>query len=323
MSTELSVHEKIDRFRNATWRKKRRVDLATLNPWVPVHVAEEFSTNVHYASLQQSTCVPPRGVLISIANRHVKTVRQTALSRVADLKCLMNRFVSLCLGGYRDHRDKFGVCVEGPKDTGAMRFGTDAWHSLTWAKWPLLHLALLAGARPVVFVDADVLLLSNPFDHIGSASTLAAHALLHQEDHRGCEEVCDVPCRINTGVLVVTSAALCERVMQELHPRAMHPRLPLEQDVVQWGLKYFLRADGFSTCRLPPSFAGYCGEPAERRRWRARGYRLPDRCGLVTYHATCVNGTSEKLSRLRAVLSEAKGCVRQAWPPRGASGSPG
>ena len=63
MSTELSVFEKLDRFRNATWRKKRRVDLATLNPWVPVHVAEEFSTNVHYASLQQSTCVPPRGVL--------------------------------------------------------------------------------------------------------------------------------------------------------------------------------------------------------------------------------------------------------------------
>jgi hypothetical protein len=307
------LRARVDAWRESQWRwhptpnaPERQTDI---NPWVPSGVARQFASAVRNALHVKSTCVPDGYILISIVNQPMSALRRLGTSRIAHLRCLTSRIVSLCLAGYRD---TLGTCVVTADDDStqanehAAAFLSTRWHELSWAKWSLLHIALTAGSRGALFVDADVVLFHNPFQHFGLPRPDAEGAsalLLHQEDAAACMDVCNRPCRINTGVLFVTSGWLCAEVLRQLYPKQIKSKMPLDQDVLQWGLRRFLRQDGnVTTCRLPHSFVGHCAEQSLRvkRQWSS--------CKLVAYHATCSANASMKLSNMRAVLEEANRC---------------
>ena len=148
------------------------------NPYVPPRTAMQFRRAVSAAVSRRSTCISGRGVLFSVASPQIAHIRQLALRRVSHLRCLMRRFVSLCLGGFTDSH---GTCVSGPAVRLASEqdaFHQSEWHKVAWTKWSLMYLALLE-APYALYVDADVLLLRNPFTQF-DMSMLRGHALIFQ-----------------------------------------------------------------------------------------------------------------------------------------------
>ncbi|EOD19868.1 hypothetical protein EMIHUDRAFT_242491 [Emiliania huxleyi CCMP1516] len=90
-------------------------------------------------------------------------LRPLQFARVRELDCLTARLVSLCW----NHSDAHGSCVQAPRAVlDLLRPGAAEpevlYHLKCWSKWALLH-AALEEARVALYVDADVLLLRNPF----------------------------------------------------------------------------------------------------------------------------------------------------------------
>lgn len=250
-------------------------------------------------------------MVLSIADPSVAKLRELSLRRVAHLSCFMRRVVTLCLGGYTDPRG--GTCIPAQqpeavlrRKTGSSQHRSERWNQLSWAKWPLLYIALSeGGAKMALFMDADVLLLRNPFERL-SAEQLAGPSFHHQEELSICPSTsCGTPCRINTGFLLVTSAPFCREVMRQLHPRRWPARMPLDQDVLQWGMEAFLRREhNVTSCSFPAqAFTGHCSEPYAQR-LAVRGIKKINRCQLVSYHATCLTNVSLKLAQLQAILGQ-------------------
>ena len=316
-----------------------------VNPYIPPSTARQFRNEVRKAVLRESSCVPGRGVMFSVVNKHMAPLRELAMQRVASLDCLMRRFVSLCLGGYRN---RFGVCVDAPDvlppglqaaDNASsptairLNWSSTEYHKVTWAKWGLMHLALFEASYALC-VDADALLLRNPFEHV-ELSLLRGHALLiqarvkalrrphisyiswpsacavlmpvlllRQEEMANCaiarghmDYMCGAPCRMNSGVFFSSSPDLSREIMQRLYPIVFTQSTWVDQDIVMKGMAENL---SYSSCRLPPAFAGHCSDKL--------GVRIPPPCELVTYHTTCLKSTSDKLAVAQAVLKEAAKC---------------
>ena len=59
-----------------------------------------------------------------------------------------------------------------------MRWSSAEYHKVTWAKWGLMHLALFEASYALC-IDADVVLLQNPFAHV-ELSLVRGRALLIQ-----------------------------------------------------------------------------------------------------------------------------------------------
>lgn len=81
--------------------------------------------------------------------------------------------------------------------------------------------------------------------------------------------------------------------------------MPLDQDVLQWGMKAFLRREhNVTSCSLPAQvFAGHCSEP-HAQRLHVRGIKRINRCQLASYHATCLYNVSQKLAQLETILGQ-------------------
>ncbi|KAL1505023.1 hypothetical protein AB1Y20_008784 [Prymnesium parvum] len=284
------------------------------NPYLPLPAARRFRAAVRLAVRRRSDCVPGRGVMLSVADRFMGPLRRLALSRVARLDCLMARFVSLCLGGWRDGH---GDCVDAAAPSswrrlhdggrGAaprasrIRWSSAEYHRVTWAKWSLMHLALFEASYALC-VDADVALLHNPFARV-DLSLVRGRALLIQEEMANCaaarhhtDWMCGRACRMNSGVFFSSSPDLSREVVQRLYPLAITERTWVDQDIVKHGLKNM----SYTSCRLPGSFAGHCSVKY--------GVRLPPPCELVTYHPTCLRNASEKLEVVRALLRATESC---------------
>lgn len=194
-----------------------RLPIAELNPVVTADVAAGIAIAVRAALRQPAAvgCVPSGAVVLSMADPSVASLRDISLRRVAHLQCFMRRVVTLCLDGYTDSRG--GTCVQAITQThkaGSSQHRGENWNQLSWAKWPLLHVALSeGGAQMALFIDADNLLLRNPFSRMDAAQ-LVGPSFHHQEDCLSATDRlpavgCEQPCRINTGFLLVTSASFC------------------------------------------------------------------------------------------------------------------
>ena len=317
----LSLHSRIDAWRNATWRVREPTSssLATLNPWVTASTVTRIGSAVRSALQQPADgCAIPSGaVVLSIADPSVARLKEIVLRRVAHLQCFMRRLVTLCLGGYADSRG--GTCVDVSRRKGGSSFRGEVWNQLSWAKWPLIYVALTqGGAKLALFVDADVLLLRNPFERM-DAARLPEVSFHHQEELSTCSNPsCGIPCRINTGFLLVSSASFCREVMRQLHPRRWPARMPLDQDVLQWGMKAFLRREhNVTSCSFPAqAFTGHCSEPYAQR-LHVRGIKKINRCNLVSYHATCLTNVSSKLAQLEAILGQVeRRCSKKKRAPQ-------
>ena len=197
----------------------------------------------------------------------------------------MRRFVSLCWEG--DYADGFGACVKGPPAAPA-DFLEGSYHTVTWAKWSVAYWAL-GAADAALFVDADVVLLRNPF---ADAEVLGRkEALLYQgEDH--CAAYSPT-CALNSGQMLLRNRSMVEAVLAAM-PARFGATTPLEQAIAAAAL----RADGYAATSLPPHFSGHC--------WFGRsGLSL---CELTTYHAHCCVNDREKLAVIGRVLRDSAGC---------------
>lgn len=230
-----AIYERYDLRRNYTWRSvtpSPKSD-AERNPWLPSHVRLALAESVQRSLIQPSACVPPGGVALGIVDGKMASLRKLSLWRVASQQCLISRFTTLCLGG---QHGTGGPCVvsTGPAALPAVnaQFGSESYSQLSWAKWDLLHIALTHGARVALFIDADVVLLSNPFSHL-PRHQLLGHHFSFQEEVASCPQLaCAAPCRINTGMIAVSNASFTREVLRQLYPRRWKARMPLDQDVL-------------------------------------------------------------------------------------------
>lgn len=237
-------------------------------------------------------CVPDGSVLLSMVDSRQGALRPLQFERVRRIGCFMARVVSLCW----NHTDGYGTCVTAQPMRRAD--SVESYHFACWAKWAMLLVAL-TPARQALFLDADVLVLRNPFaEPVVSSGSCARELLLHQYEGPGTNP-------LNGGQLLTCSARAVRTVLLAM-PKRFDGDTPLDQVVAHAALQ----GPGHYTRRLPAAFAGNCWfGPAHSPPW----------CGLVSFHAHCTASLAEKLARMRLVLRETAACVARgpepAFPP--------
>ena len=139
-----------------------------------------------------SDCVPRDAVMLSMATTHHRKLRPVQFARVKHMDCFMSRMVSVCYG----FLDEYGTCVYGScnKSLGLSNpclpsdYRRSQYVALNWAKWPLFINAL-SVARSALWLEADVVILSNPWELLLSQAQLAAtvnHAIRYQFEAPPC-----------------------------------------------------------------------------------------------------------------------------------------
>ena len=267
------------------------------NRFFPPVVIAAFRSAVQAALVRESDCVPRGTVMFSMLNSKWASIRALSLSRVGSMACLMSRFVSLCLGGFTD---EFGTCVDGPPLEQGGSFRDKTYHELTWAVWMLAHAALLEASY-ALYVDADVVLLTNPFAHLD----VPRASMLYAEEVAGCNKAkghlrpCSSnPCKLNAGLFLVSSTKLTFDILTQVQPKVVGRETPLSQDlIVNWIRSTRRPAANHTFCRLPPTFAGYCSEVLHMT--------LPRACDRVTFHATCLRNASKEPHMKEALKNSA------------------
>ena len=194
--------------------------------------------------------VPDGAVLLSMVDNVQAPLRRLSFARVRESRCLMDRLVSLCW----NHSDAYGRCVHSALILPGEPEPELIYHLKCWAKWSLLHEALRV-ARTALYIDADVILLRNPFAtpsgaRFASGPCAAESQLLYQFEGPGSNRKSGTPppvlgtsaaphppatvepprhasfAALNSGQMLACSAAVVERVLSSM-PRALsEARLP-------------------------------------------------------------------------------------------------
>lgn len=277
------------------------------------------SNAVAHALATASECVPMHAVMLSMATTHHRRLRDVQFARVAHLQCFMVRLVSVCYGFI----DAFGQCVYGDcnKTLGLANpclpsdYRRSQYVALNWAKWPLFIDALRV-ARSALWLEADVVILSNPWELLLAEAELAAtvtHAVRYQWE----APPCSVP------ELVASPAVSCsKRGWPAPHPEPLNCGQlllnSLDFALEVWGSRPAVFRNGamsqqgyanaikgnYSHSGLPLAFYNYC--------WKAHKYTyVVETCKLVTWHATCeMVAKSKRLAMNTSVsVSRRRGCA--------------
>lgn len=214
-----------------------------------------------------STCVPAKASMISITNAHhsLLTILQFALLP----RCLLLRTIVHCDTSVARDVSFAEHCFWSKRRWRPSDFRQNDYHEITWLKWELLTQATQIG--PTLFVDADVLILRNPFPYLPSDLSM----YYQREDRDGRS--------LNGGVIWLRNHSLARHIFLQ-KPQRFRTRSPLDQLIV---LDVLPRID---SAALPVEFAGHC--------W-SRG-NLSN--ATVTYHANCVYSASKKALVMQSVL---------------------
>jgi hypothetical protein len=303
--------------------------MATITqPWRGRYVAPlpDIGPTVRDALAAPSSCVPAGAVLLTLFNDHHRPLYELQFRRVRSLACLVQRLVSVCFGADAC-RDAIGRAVVGPP-VRPSDFRKGAYVELTWAKWRLLHSALM-HARVVLFIDSDVVLFRNPFAALDAA--VDSHAIRFLAE-LACAPTATCgsqpawrkpsrlpgaapwPCSLNGGVLLLASQTLAARVVEREPIFEYHSinasQMPIDQDAADEiaNRRRGEKAD-FSSCALPSSsFVGFC--------WWAWGYIKGNRtlfddlrpCELATFHAHCIVSVAQKRAAMERMLTKTAHC---------------
>ncbi|KAL1520569.1 hypothetical protein AB1Y20_022145 [Prymnesium parvum] len=259
-----------------------------------------------------SSCVPSGAVLLSMVNPYHSRLRDLQFSRLRESRCFMDRVVSVCF----NYSDSLGTCVPAPH-VEAARFRSGGYSDLLWAKWRFIADALVAASM-VLWVDADVVLLRNPWANI---PLRGRQHLLYQPEHPPVEPMWRLGARecvkqstprINGGQILVRSARFARQVAA-LRPltHTSSNRDKLDQDyaselLYQWN---------YSHCLLPAGFRSQLWSQRRPNGKTAEDTQIfpldhSSSCQLVTLH---VNGQPSRLLKERAmtaVLGFTTNCVQ-------------
>ena len=250
-----------------------------------------------------SDCVPPGAVLLSTTNEYHSKLRELQFSRVRDQSCLMDRLLSVCF----NVSDGLGTCVPGPRVFPA-EFRKSNYANLIWAKWRILADALSDAATTALWLDADVVMLRNPFDS-EALWPGTGHDIRYQAEvppsHNGsaawrhaAADACPPLAHtngLNGGQLLLNSGALARDMDRRRPPKLSNADL-LDQDFAN----RLLLSGGYSRCPLPSTFASH--------HW-GRGMPHLDPCEVVTVHTNGAGTIAGKASAMASWLKRTAHCA--------------
>jgi len=271
-----------------------------------------------------STCVPSHAVMLSMATTHHMKLRHTQFARVSHLECFMSRVVSVCYG----FTDSYGRCVYGScnKSLGLANpclpsdYRRSQYVALNWAKWPLF-IDSLRVARSALWIEADVVILRNPWELLLSASQLPM--TVHDSVRYQFEAPpCTMPALVSSASVACTKQGWpsphpdplnCGQLLLNsldfaLEVWASRPAVFKNGAMSQQGYANIIKTN-YTHSGLPLDFFNVC--------WKAHRYaHIVDQCQLVTYHATCNMVAKDKRHSMNSSIlaTERRGCALS--PPR-------
>jgi hypothetical protein len=224
-----------------------------------------------------SSCAPDATAIISITNGHHASLAEMQFAVLP--QCLRTRMVLYCMLSVRRNASFSEVCHWAPQDMRASDFGQLDYTKLLWLKWRLIARASRFGQ--VFFVDADVLIIRNPFPLLIRVSAPIA---MQREAYNSSDTTSQRYLRLNGGQVWLRNHSLALR-LENLATKG--------RELDQYTVQRFLYANG-STQRylLPHSFVGYC--------WDHGG----DTIGLVTFHAHCLGTLHDKRVVLARIVAK-------------------
>ena len=234
-----------------------------------------FEDAVVHIRKKPSHCVPDGYSMISITNAHhtILTLLQIALIP----SCLLQRTLVYCDRSVLHNVSFSKNCYWSTATFRPSDFPSNDYQEITWLKWDLLVQATRSG--PTLFVDADVLILRNPFDALPrSGRDMYYQRELYDSD------------RMNNGVLWVRNNSVAKRILDAKPQDLTHA--PLEQDIVYKVTTMEERKP------LPHDFVGHCWAKDKRDIMRI----------IVTYHAHCARTFPKKLDIMTRILKEFFAC---------------
>ena len=279
-----------------------------LDPTLLTRVANAASE----VAASPSNCVPSSTILLSVANAHHRELRQLQWHRVRDVRCLLVRTLSVC-SGFAD--DTYGRCVGTSYTYRPSDFRKNDYFDLIWLKWQLLA-AVLGACSSALWVDADVLLLRNPFAGLPPTSDVV---LAYQSETLHCTAACNLMCPMNTGVMLASNATLVQEVLQARRGDS-RPTQPLDQQSAETVLRR--RRWRGRVCGLSSSL--YVGQCQPRKEWyrngapslnRATNFTEPTSdktrsllCHAHTFHTCGMPTESTKRQVMRSTLDDMVAC---------------
>merc|ERR1711871_45983 len=227
--------------------------------------------------------------------------------------CLDKRCEELCAEKRVSHCTRYAPPGQANATTNAPDFksgthGDEHWRKLTHLKWEFISTAFKLGVESVLWIDADMLLLKNPYLNLGKR--LKTTAVLHMSDtatkrtHEGFaihdDFSCDAP--VHTGFMLLSLGSrnfkyrvvqLAEHMLERAHADTIMKGGKLEQEVLQEVMNEL----EVSHCSLPKlQYTGACHHAHDD------GVRVQD---VVTYHANCGRGEltrEQQLTLIRHML---------------------
>lgn len=275
------------------WRAKIQTELK-----VP-----DLRPAISAALSEPSSCVPAGAVTLSVINRHHAKIRPLQFALLQDEACFMRRMISVCY----NVTDKFGTCVHSSFAIPPSDFKRSNYANLIWAKWRIIAESLVL-ARAVLWIDADVLLLRNPWAALSGAGTsITAYDIRYQSERRcgtgECSELSSSCAVLNGGQLLVSSAKLAWQIYR-LRPPKLTNTADLDQDYADAIIRR--NGSGFSFCPLPGNYFAHCWIIKRRaeKRLGERPVPLVPLCGRVTHHYNCVTTRKAKGQEMQAMIRE-------------------
>ena len=235
---------------------------------------------------RQSSCVPDRTSVISLTNEYYTNI--TALQMATMPRCVLPRTALYCsrtLATFAPARSFRDHCFVSNEDMSPGPFQTDEYTLLIILKWRLMARAL-QSSDAVLFLDADVLVIHDPFPALAGITTpLAMQRVSYGNPFHPMKN------HVNSGVVWLRSHALAlvlEKVVSSPYDGE------LDQDAVQ---RYLDVQNPPRHTLLPTCFAGH-----PWARWSfVRFLIMLKHKAFVTYHAHGVHGIDNKLAVLRHV----------------------
>ena len=208
--------------------------------------------------------------------------------------------------------------------------------ALNWAKWPLFIHALRV-ARSVLWLEADVTILRNPWELLladAQQTATVGDAVRYQYEEPPCtvpvkivsaSAACNAkhialphPAELNCGQLLLNSIAFAAEVWESRHLSRMS-----NGEMSQQGYGNRLKGN-YSHSGLPLAFFNHC--------WHAHHTaHAVDFCQIATYHATCEQSAAGKMALMNGTTKRTRTCAHPsssvltpiqlaafaAWPPKG------
>jgi hypothetical protein len=235
-------------------------------------------------NIEDQKCLIDKLIIICLDPKCMKLCRQHALSRCTRFiprindTALMNRTKEYVNDTVLMIRAKESLSLSGGT------FKEKNWNHITYIKWEFMYKAIQLGAKTIFMIDADLLLLKNPFE--STNNLLSKYDILYQTEHSSGN---DCSATINSGLLFFHVSEKIIAIVNAMLS-SKHEILngnDLEQNILEKQVEK-LKA---SKCAAPRKFfTGHCQYSHEDNVLAS---------DIVTYHTSCGKNTTEKIALMR------------------------